>query len=50
MLAQPWKSGPSGPRNPHQINAGFSPRGRLFSPRVFQSKVTFVTTYRVPST
>jgi len=27
MCGSPWKSGPSGPRKPSEINAGFSPGG-----------------------
>jgi hypothetical protein len=29
MFALPWKSGPSGPRKPSEIIAGFSPGGRV---------------------
>jgi hypothetical protein len=31
MPGAPWKSGPSGPRKPCEISAGFSPRGRFSS-------------------
>src|SRR5208337_509647 len=31
MCGSPWKSGPSGPRKPTEINAGFSPGGRFSS-------------------
>jgi hypothetical protein len=42
--AVPWKSGPSGPRNPSEIEAGFSPSGRTSAiqkdaPRVLRMKL-----------
>jgi hypothetical protein len=50
VLTFPWKSGPSGPRKAHGINAGFSPCGRLWRVHeFFPQPVPVVPSFKTPS-